>query len=284
MISAVDTVQDLPPLPVALQRLIHLTQSPETSFEEIARTAEMDHGLGVRMLRAANSAYYGLSRQVKTVSQATILLGRNTVRNLALSLSVLMLRDRMDDSWPLQPGPFWEHTLATGSAARALARHLRLSDPDEAFVAGLLHDVGKVILAGSDREGYGRLIARARAEQRPLHLLEREVYGVDHASVGASVCRRWQLPDSLANAVAMHHGSAAPASDERAVWLANLTFVGNRLAKTTRIGDSGSPLVGDSWSPWRHTPPQYQIPHDAVAVALEQMREDVEQARQAFMM
>ena len=278
-----DAVQDLPPLPVALQRLITLTQSPDASFDDIARTAEMDQGLGVRMLRAANSAYYGLSRQVKTVSQATVLLGRNTVRNLALSLSVLMLRDRMDDSWPLAPGPFWEHTFGVASAARALARYLQLSDPDEAFVVGLLHDVGKVVLAGSDREGYARLIQQAQATQRPLHALEREAYGMDHASVGASVCRRWQLPDTLANAVAMPHGSAAPA-DERAVWLANLTFVGNRLAKTTRTGDGGSPLVGDAWSPWRHTPPQYQIPHDAIAAALETMREDVEQARQAFLM
>lgn len=234
-----DSVSSLPPLPAAVQRLLSLAKQIDADFQEIALVIEADQTLTARTLRAANSALYGVSRRVQTVRQATVLLGRETILNLAIGASVLGMQNSLSGAWPGDPAAFWRHSIAVASVARDLARHLRLADPEEAFVAGLLHDIGKLILLGHFGERYLQVLKAAQYGAKPLFRLEREVLGTDHAAVGQALCVHWNIPSTLAQAIAEHHSDGPAATGSTA----DVVRDANDLVKAVGLGDSGTRFV-----------------------------------------
>lgn len=234
-----DSVSSLPPLPAAVQRLLSLAKQIDADFQEIAHVIEADQTLTARTLRAANSALYGVARRIQTVRQATVLLGRETILNLAIGASVLGLQGSLSRAWPGDSVAFWRHSIAVASVARELAKHLRLPDPEEAFVAGLLHDIGKLILLGHFGDHYLHVLKAAQYGAKPLYLLEREVLETDHAAVGQALCVHWNIPPTLTQAIAEHH-SAVPAATGST---ADVVRDANDLVKTIGLGDSGSRFV-----------------------------------------
>jgi putative nucleotidyltransferase with HDIG domain len=240
-------VRSLPPLPAAIGRLLRLVNDPDVNFQEIARTISLDQTLTAQILRIANSAFYGFPQQIRTVQQATVVLGRYAVRNMALSLAMVTLRNRMSDEWPLSPETFWRHSMGVACGARMLARDEAKVDPEEAFVAGLLHDIGKIVLVERDTDGYASVGKEARMSSRPLHELERNAFGIDHAEVGHILCRHWNIPGALGSSVAYHHGGAGPDASDAARSLTAVVSAANVLAKLAGIGDGGDPLIESSW-------------------------------------
>lgn len=239
-------VSALPPLPAAIGRLLRLVNDPDGDFQEIARTIALDQTLTAQILRIANSAFYGFSHQIRTVQQATVILGRHAVRNMALSLAMITLRNRMQTGWPLTPEVFWRHSMGVACGASLLARHVRGADAEEAFVAGLLHDIGKILLMEHDARTYGRLLEAVRTGAKPLHVLERETFGIDHTEVGRALCQHWNIPDTLGAVTAAHHGDGAALPGD-AVQLAAFVHLANVLAKLASIGDGGNPLIPANW-------------------------------------
>ncbi len=241
-----ERITSLPPLPAAIGRLLRLVNEPDVEFKEIAKTISLDQTLTAQLLRVANSAYYGFSQQVHSVQQATVILGRYALRNMALSLAMIRLRSHMKQAGPLTPEDFWRHGMAVACGARMLARHCRTVAAEEAFVAGLLHDIGKLVIVEYDRETYGDLLLKAQDGVNPLNLLEIETFGIDHAEIGAALCHHWGLPGIIAAGVAAHHG-ADTGADEAALELADVVKLANTLVKIGRIGNGGSPLVSATW-------------------------------------
>ncbi len=232
-----ESVRALPVLPTAVSRLLILSRDIEADFREIARVIETDQTLTARILRAANSPLNAVSRQVKTVRQATVLLGTDTIVNLALGVSVISLQSGLYKNLPIDPSAFGRHSIAVGLTARTLAQHFKLPNPSEAFVAGLLHDIGKLVLLMHHREDYARLMVRAQQGETPLNVLELDAYDLDHALVGHVLCMHWNLPSAMAQAVAEHH--AQPASRT----IAEVVSRANDLVKTIQLGDSGNRFV-----------------------------------------
>ena len=122
-------ISSLPPLPAAIGRLLRLVNEPDVEFKEIAKTISLDQTLTAQLLRIANSAFYGFSHQIRTVQQATVILGRHAVRNMALSLAMITLRNRMQTSWPLTPEAFWRHSMGVACGARQTACSLAKRRP-----------------------------------------------------------------------------------------------------------------------------------------------------------
>lgn len=249
-----ESVRSLPPLPAAVQRLLALARDAETDFAEISRVIESDQTLTARTLRAANSAFYGVPRRVETVRQATVLLGSDTIVNLALSVSVLGLQDDIARQWPLDPEAFWRHSLAVATTARQLAKVLNYEDADGAFVAGLLHDIGKLVMLNHFGEVYGQVLLAAQDGTKPLHELEQEILEIDHAAVGQALCLHWNLPAILTRAVAEHHDHEAPVSQA----IPDLVRDANILVKLVHLGTSGNPyvpLTANDFAPHRQIHP-----------------------------
>lgn len=232
-----EAIRSLPPLPAAVQQLLTLVREPEVDFQQIVKVIESDQTLTVRTLRAANSAFYGASRQIQTVRQATVLLGREAIVNLALSISVMNIESSLNGAWARHAEAFWRHSIATGTAARALAHAQRTCDPGEAFVAGLVHDIGKLVLLMHHGELYADVLQQAQGQ--PHHTYEKEHLGIHHAAVGEALCIHWNLPDEITEAVAAHHDPSRQAPGT----LAGMVGYANDLVKMARIGGSGNRYV-----------------------------------------
>ena len=216
--------KNLPTIPTVLARILQLADSEHTSGKDLIAVIEHDQALSGKMLRLANSAFFGQSRRVATIPRAVVLLGFSTVRNLALGVKVWdtlgtgIARNRLEE--------LWAHAVAVGVAAKTLAARLRAGDPDEAFTAGVLHDVGRLILAMRFREEYWQCVGGA-SESGAIERKEAAGLGVDHAEVGGWVLEAWGLPPGIVEAVRLHHGSAARAG------LPGLLAVVNRLVAWT---------------------------------------------------
>jgi len=200
------TRKNLPTLPTVLARILHLAESESASGRELIALIEHDQALTGKMLRLANSAFFGQSRRVSTIPRAVALLGLSTVRNLALGVKVWdTLGTGMAQS---RPEELWAHALAVGVAAKTLAARLRAGDPDEAFTAGVLHDVGRLVLAMRFREEYWRVVGDA-GEAGAIERKEAAGLGVDHAEVGGWILEAWSLPPTIVEAVRAHHAADA---------------------------------------------------------------------------
>lgn len=196
-------VQELPAIPAAVTRLLVALDAPGTSASEIARIVESDPALASKVLRLANSAAYGLPEKVANVHRATVCLGFSTLKGLALSHGLYLAlqgqnRDLLDNH-------FWAHCVAAGIASLELARKSQEGLLDDAFIIGLLHDVGQILLAYWFRDDYTALIREHREGSVPLAVLESQRLGVSHAVVGGAFLRHWGMPATLVHAVEFHH-------------------------------------------------------------------------------
>jgi putative nucleotidyltransferase with HDIG domain len=218
--------KNLPTIPTVLTKILALADGEHASGRELVDVIEHDQALTAKLLRLSNSAFFGQSRKVSTIPRAVVLLGFSTVRNLALgvkvweSLGAGVSRDRQTE--------LWAHAVAVAVAAKQLATRLRAGSPDEAFTAGLLHDVGRLVMAMRLREEYWTAVGGS-GETQAVEALENATFGVDHAQVGAWLLEAWNLPAALVDAVRDHHTALARPG------LAGLLAVTDRLIAFTDI-------------------------------------------------
>jgi putative nucleotidyltransferase with HDIG domain len=232
------------PLPAAVVQLSQMAQNPNIDMSEMVRVISQDPALTGQILRVANSSFYGLSQMIGTVSEAVVILGLQTVRNLALGVSVFDIRNRIKKKLPLDQEDFWRHSLAVASAARLLAPRLGVRDSEEAFVAGLLHDIGKIFLMEELPELYAKVLEGVEKGTASLYALENEYFKTNHAEVGGALCREWKIPPILCAAVSHHHQpieSEAISSQEERILLC--VQVADNLVNLSQIGFGGNPHV-----------------------------------------
>jgi putative nucleotidyltransferase with HDIG domain len=226
--------RDLPTLPIIAQRILTLTDDDETGTEALAKIIASDQALTVRILSLANSAYYGHRAQIATLWQAIVVIGWTMLKQV--SLSVLICK-------ALGPGgnraPFWRHSLMAANAAASAATRAGAKNAEAAYVAGLLHDVGKVILDVNLPQEYAEVRQRVDRDHCSFVEAEQSVFQTDHVEVGAWMAERWQLPPELVSAIALHHTPEIPAEQRgphskfiAAVYASNaLVEAANQLAE-----------------------------------------------------
>lgn len=222
----------LPTLPSVINKLNSLSDNDKSSVQEMAKIVSSDQVLSARILRLANSPSYGFYR-VSTISNAMILLGVNVVKSLALSSSIFAIMEK--DSVGL-----WEHSLGTGVAANLIARKLGLPECEEIATAGLLHDIGKVIISLKCREAEKDI--HNLALERKLYTMEaeHEIIGTDHAEVGGWLSKSWFLPDKLSEPISCHHDVTQSTTHRIKTSAVHIADV---LVKASGFGFSGDMFV-----------------------------------------
>jgi HD-like signal output (HDOD) protein len=200
-----ESIIGLPTLPTVVSKMIDLVDSPRTSAVVLSRLIGSDQSLTAKILKLANSAYYGFSREIPTVNLAIVVLGFNTVKEMGLSLSVFDVFKKTPSSGSFDVRLFWEHSVGCGVAARMLVRMYRPRLAGEAFVAGLLHDIGKVILKQYFDREFGEIIALQREGHRSLEQAEEATLGTTHAQIGAWLAEKWNLPELISECLLHHH-------------------------------------------------------------------------------
>ena len=194
----------LPMMPTVLQQIWEALRDPDCSARRLARAISTDTGLTARILRMSNSSYYGLSRQISDVTEATVVLGVETVKSLAIGSSAVEAFRPVVTGFDMRR--FWQHSLDCAVASEAVARTAGGVRPEVAFCAGILHDVGKLALAAVLKEEYSQAALGFDAHGLTDWLAwEKECFGADHAAVGMWLAERWKFSTELVEVIAYHH-------------------------------------------------------------------------------
>lgn len=212
--TILDKVDALPAMPGTMQRLAGVVSDPQSTFEQIVDTIRFDQTITSELLRLCNSAHFGLSRRVSSIDDAVRYLGVAKVLQLVMAAHCQALLARPQKGYGLPAGALWEHSVAVSLASELLAKRYDVVDRGAVFTAGLLHDVGKLLLNELVADEYAAIV-RQVAEQRISFVeAERAVLGFDHAEVGAAVVERWGLPEAISRCIRHHYEpNALPQAD-----------------------------------------------------------------------
>jgi len=226
-------IRGLPTLPPVVQKISEMVKSEKASAEKIGRTIGQDYALTAKVLRLVNSAFYGLGGRVSSITNAVVLLGFNVVRGVVLSASVFELMDRGIVG-------LWEHSLGTAIASGVIAKALYVPEPEEVSVAGLLHDIGKVVVPVKMPETYKKI--REIIEHTTLSIgeAEREVLEFDHSRIGMWLADEWNFPPNLTEPIVYHH---TPSLAKEAAIQTAIVHLADILIRAKGFGFGGDPWV-----------------------------------------
>ncbi|MBA5636027.1 HDOD domain-containing protein [Duganella sp. LX20W] len=245
MDDIIKQVHDLPSLPAVVAELLTTVEQDEVDLHALAGKIALDQSLTAKTLRLANSSFYGMPTKVTTIGQAIAVLGFHSIRTLVTACAVTgAFRPGAASRFAFEP--FWRHAIGTAVCARALARHARLS-PETAFTAGLLHDLGTLVLATRYPAEYDAVEAYRRQHDCGPGVAQHAIFGYDHARVGSALAAHWKFPPAIQDAVSGHHHPDGPDG----MSLALLIHVADVLAHALDLGgeedDQVPPLSQQSW-------------------------------------
>lgn len=230
--SLVSSLKNLPSLPEVYLEIAEALQSSSSTTQSIAEIVSKDPPIAAKLLQLANSAYFGFSRKVFSVTEAVQLLGASVIQSLAMAVPIFSSFSRQKcPQFPLDQ--IWEHSVQTGIISRRICSQ-HLGDPflgEQAFCAGLVHDLGKIILADNLPKEYGEILQEARDQKLSLSEVERKHFNATHAEVGAYLLAIWGIPVPLVESVANHHTPARCGTSE--FCLAGIVHLANALQHDT---------------------------------------------------
>lgn len=227
-------MRNLPPLPEVTRQLMSVMGDESSSAADVAKVLSSDQALAGKVLKLANSSFYGVPNEVTTISRAVVIMGFTGVRNMALGLGTTAALREM--SAKLDMNAFWAHAMANAAAAQVLAPHMqRRMDPEEAFLAGLMHDIGAYVLAAAVPDDYAAVLEDLTGDRLER---ERRLVGFTHTQIGQGLLQFWELPESFGEAARYHHDLERAAGGEQP--LTNLVALADILACISD-GDYESP-------------------------------------------
>lgn len=269
----VGRLKHLPALPTVVAELLASFDNEETDIGQLARQISRDQSLTARLLRVANSSFYGLQSKVATINEAVVVLGFRAVRSMLLAVGLSGVF-RAEKCPGFDPHAYLRHCVGVGLAARALAQASG-RNPELAFTGGILHDIGELVLASCFAEQYAEALAYRIQHDCPLVVAERDILGLDHAVVGGLLADTWRFPASLRSAVAEHHAPSGATADS----LADLIHVADGIAHGLGLGGADSELVMPvDQTAWR----RLGLDGEKVAQILPQVIDGMDEACQAL--
>lgn len=195
------TASDLPTIPVVATKVMQLIESESATAEELAKVVASDPAVAARVLKISNSSFYGCQRQIQTLSHAIVVLGFGTLKSLVVAASV----KQVYQPYGLTEKMLWEHSFGAGLAARMIANETRLVSEEEAFLGGLFHDIGKIIMNTMNKQQFQEVMQRCYNDGILFEEAEQRVFSYTHSEVGGLVIKKWNFPEMLMHAVLNHH-------------------------------------------------------------------------------
>ncbi len=235
--SLLSRINDIPTLPASVLRVMQMIEDPFCSSSDLAKVIQADPAMAAKVLKLANSSYYGFRQKIANIPQAVTLLGFATLKNTLLAAAVFDLFRVAGTGFDLPA--LWTHSVTTATAAKLLAKRAKYPQSETAFTAALMHDVGKIVLARFIPQGLAEIVGVIEKEHLAMYDAEKKVLGLSHPALGAWVLGRWGLPAPVVEAVEFHHH---PTRAQNGFDLAGIVYLANILAHRSGIGYSGDGL------------------------------------------
>lgn len=264
---------DLPSMPSVAEKVLRLASDPDTTAADLQKVINVDQAMTARILKLANSVFYGSIRKVQTVSDAIKIMGFNTLKSI-----VLMASSRESyKQFGLTEKMLWEHSMGAAIAAGAIAKEVRFENQEEAFIGGLLHDIGKVVINNSDHQKFASVMEKVYNEKISFRTAEREFFGFSHVDVGALVVKKWKLAESLEMAIKNQYDPKSLSADPYYLRLTAIINLADQFCLKLGMGHrepvSGLPLEKEeAFEILKMDPERLQELLEKVALAYEEER------------
>ena len=232
-------IENMPPLPITMNKILEITKKPNVDAKELNSVISLDPVLTGKVLKLINSAYYSLPNQITSIVRAIIMLGINTVKNLALSTSVVSAIHVRNNFKALDMNSFWRHSICVGIMAKAFAKrqNVDLKKQEEYFVAGLLHDIGKIPINSQISEYFIKAMTYSHQQKRPLYSVETKIFGTNHCEIGEQIAEQWKLNDILKASIRYHH-NIEESNEDHKKFVATISLA-NIITNKAEIGFGG---------------------------------------------
>jgi HD-like signal output (HDOD) protein len=243
----VNETEDVYSLPLIYERLTEVINHPRSSIEDITRVISEDQGLTARLLKLANSPLFGYFSRIDSIGKAATIIGTQQLQAMALAVSVMEVFTGIPENL-VNMKTFWQHSIACGITARALAIYRREANVERVFAAGILHDVGRLVICTTMPQFFTGLLIAGREEKALLFRMEEESLGFTHAEIGGKLLEKWRIPASIAEPVACHH---SPGKARKFPLEAAFIHLADIICKSLGLGFNGErfvpPLESSSW-------------------------------------
>jgi len=233
----IDKVRDLPTLPDMINKVLALVGDENTSAKELGTLVSHDQSIASKLLKVANSAYYGFMREIATAQHAIVILGFKEVKSLVLGIAVFDTLKQAESDTSLAKEEFWMHSMGSALAGQLICKRVEGADPETTFTASLLHDVGKLVLDVFFTYEYAKVLEKVRLNGAGMVEAEEEVMGFSHADVGGWLAERWKLPPVLTSPISFHHQVEKAGKDY--LQMTSIVHLADILCKRAQIGNSG---------------------------------------------
>jgi len=240
-------MEDLPPMPQIVIKAREFMGNPNAGINDLVKLFEKDQSIVARVLRLGNSAYYGVSGKIATVKHAAVLLGLKTLSEVITMAGISNLMGRELKGYGFDSGDLWRHSLAVGFGAQFLADRIKPSLSNDAFVAGLIHDAGKIVLDEYILERKDEVETFMAVGDHTYLEAEKNLLGLDHAEIAGNICKKWLIPDSITQGIRGHHHPARSDAGELALFLHVADYFAKMSGMGTSINDLSYQMEADAF-------------------------------------
>lgn len=237
--QVIQKIKILPTLPFVLDRIIQVMDDPKSSAADLKDTIIKDQSISAKILSLANSAFYGMPNKVTDLTRAIVVLGFNTVVDVAMSVSVTKIFGG-DSSLEFDKKEFWTYSVSCAEAAKLVAEKINIRQAEYAYLLGLLHDLGKVILSNFFVEEYDEAVINAKLNNSSLTEEEINIFGFDHTEAARVLGLKWKLPDKILTPIVFHHDlNKIPVAFKKEIMMIHLS---EYITKQAEIGNNGESI------------------------------------------
>jgi putative nucleotidyltransferase with HDIG domain len=235
-----ENIKNLPTLPDIVQKLITLIQDERTAASDLSKLISYDQAISLRLLKVANSAYYGFLKEVATIQHAIVILGLDEVKRLSLGIAMMNFMNGANDESSLKMEDFWKHSVGSSLVAQIISKKAGV-ESDVISTSSLLHDIGKVVLDNAFSKEYKLVMEKVKTESINTLEAEKEILGFGHTDVGLWLCSKWKLPPSLILPIAYHH--QVEEADQDNILNVAIVHLADIVSHKAGIGNNGDSTI-----------------------------------------